>query len=213
MLSKEENPIRIVIADDHLALRDSIADRLEIEADVLVVGRASTCEEARQTISEAQPDVVLLDLSMPGGTGLEVIRSVRRELPSVRFVVLTMHRDRTMFQSCLDAGASGFLTKSSTPGDILNAVREVAKGGEALRLTGSAKDSASRSLHATSKLSARELAVLQYLVRGYTSKEIASELGLKAATVDTYRNRVVKKLGTRSRPELVRVALETGLLV
>lgn len=205
-------PISVLVADDYLALRESISEHIDAQPDMMVVYAAGSCPEAIEAIRKTQPRVVLLSMGMPGGSDLHVMRAVKAVSPETRFVVLTADPDCKLFEACFAEGAAGFLTKSATTGEILSAVRQVAAGGQFISASLGRQTADSPQMRLARTLSQRELTVLQYVAQSYTSKEIAAELGLKPATVDTYRNRLAKKLGTRNRPELVRLALAARLI-
>ncbi|MEM6732728.1 MAG: response regulator transcription factor, partial [Myxococcota bacterium] len=157
--------IRVAVADDHRTLRETIADRLADEPDLSVVGTAANCDEVRRVVEGEAPDVVLLDLTMPGGNGVDLIRELRPRYDSSRFLVLTMHRTKRVFDEAMEAGASGFLTKFASPVEIVSAVREVHRGGCALQVTFDA-ESGHEPAERVQSLSPRERAVLKLIASG-----------------------------------------------
>lgn len=211
--------ISVVLADDHVVLRAGIRSLLEAESDIEVVGEASTGDEAVDMARTLEPAVIVMDLSMPGSGGLEATRRIiALELPT-RVLVLTMHAEEEYLVPVLEAGASGYLTKTTADRSLIDAIRVVARGevylppqatSRLLREYKAAgqKDGAA-ALH---QLSPREQEVLALTAEGYSSKEIGEKLFISPKTVDTYRSRIMEKLGLNHRSELVRFALRAGLL-
>ncbi|HEU0298493.1 MAG TPA: response regulator transcription factor [Longimicrobium sp.] len=211
--------IRILLADDHPVLRSGLEALLSLEEDVLVVGHASTGEEAVEKTRLLRPDVVVMDLSMPVMDGLEATRRIGELGLGARVLVLTSQTEEEFLLPVLEAGGAGFVRKTSADTDLLNAIRTVARGEVFLY------PSATRLLlrqyqHAKEpqaagpidKLSEREREVLALTAEGYSSAEIGKKLFLSPKTVDTYRARMMQKLGLTHRAELVRLALDAGLL-
>ena len=212
--------IRVVLADDHVVLRAGLRALLEGEMGIEVVGEASTGDEAVDLVRELQPTIVVMDLSMPGSGGLEATRRIVALGLETRVLVLTMHAEQEYLVPVLDAGASGYLTKTTADRSLIEAIRVVARGEVFLppqatklllreyRATGSGEGPAD-PLH---QLSAREQEVLALTAEGYSSKEIGEKLFISPKTVDTYRSRIMEKLGLNHRAQLVRFALRAGLL-
>ncbi len=213
-----KHPIRIVVADDHVALRESLASFLDSQPDIDVVAQASTGPEAAEKSKALLPDVLLIDITMPGCSGIRVIEALSHEHPSIRCVALTMHEDHQFLQSVLAAGGFGYVTKRAASSELLNALREVARGRSYIQVSMSDQEAQKLAepppdrVTLEGNLSAREKQVLSLVAHGYTSKEIAQKLSLSPASVDTYRVRIFEKLGTRQRADLVQYALRTGLL-
>lgn len=211
--------IRILLADDHAVLRAGLQALLEAEPDLEVVGQAATGEEAIERAQALRPDVVVMDISMPGAGGLEATRRITALNPDVHVLVLTVHGEEEYLFSVLDAGGSGYVTKSSADRDLVAAIRAVA-GGEVFLYPHATKLLLER-YHAAEtgeepdplrRLSTREQEVLALTAQGFSSSEIGGRLFLSPKTVDTYRSRIMQKLGLSHRSELVRFALRTGLL-
>jgi DNA-binding NarL/FixJ family response regulator len=212
--------IRVLVADDHAVLRSGLKLLINSQSDMQVVGEAGSHEEALRKSQELKPDVLTLDLTMPGGTGVKVIETLARENPATRIVVLTMHDDAAYFRVAMAAGAFGYVVKHSADTELLDAIRCVAKGkmytqaqlaAASDRRPGStfaAKEEA--NLLAT--LSEREREVLIQIAQGYTNQAIADRLDLSVKTVESYRARLMAKLGLQNRAELTRLAIEAGLL-
>lgn len=212
--------IRVLLADDHAVLRAGLRVLINSQPDMEVVGEAATGEEAWRQADALRPDIVLLDLTMPGTGGIEATERIVRDCPAVRVLVLTMHDDVAYLRSVLAAGASGYVLKRSADTELLSAIRITHRGGIYLEpsLAGDVlQDAIGRKgrpgeAAASSSLSAREREVLRLVAQGHTNQQIADRLFLSVKTVETYRARLMTKLGLRTRADLVRYALSTGLL-
>lgn len=206
--------IRVVIADDHAVVRNGLRHILEREDDVEVVGEAAKGSEVPQVLRETTPDVILLDLSMPGRSGLELVRHVRTEYPASRVLVLTMHAEEQYVVRAFRAGAAGYLTKDSASNDLIAALRKVATGGtyvspEMAEKLALGVQEQTDAPHAS--LSDRELEVYRRIVNGESLTEIAEALCVSAKTISTYKMRLLDKLQLRSDAALVRYAIEANL--
>jgi two-component system response regulator NreC len=209
--------IRILLVDDHLVLRAGLKALLEAEKDFRVVGEASTGEEAIEKTKQLRPDVIVMDLSMPGMGGLEATRLITTE-GLARVLVLTMHAEEEYLLAVLEAGGSGYVKKTSADEDLTTAIRTVARD-EVFLYPNAAKlllqgfrvkgDEGDRPID---KLTERERDVLAMTAEGFSSSEIGEKLFISPKTVDTYRSRIMEKLQLHHRSELVRFALNTGLL-
>lgn len=211
--------IRVLLVDDHAVLRAGLAALIDAEPDLEVVAEAAEGEEAVEKARKLSPDVVVMDLSMPGMGGLEATRRISALELGVKVLVLTAHAEDTYLFPVLDAGGSGYVTKTRADTDLLRAVREVARG-EVFLYPSAAKLLLRRYQDADpgsetsplAQLSPREREVLALTAEGFSSSEIGEKLFISPKTVDTYRSRIMHKLGLRHRSELVRFALRTGLL-
>jgi len=212
-------PIRVLLADDHTIFRAGLRALLELEDRVEVVGEAATGEEAIEQARTLRPDVVIMDLSMPVMNGLEATRRIAALQLGVRILVLTVHAEEEYLVPVVDAGASGYLTKDSADRDLMEAIRTVARDevflpARATTLllqqyrTAEEEEGGGR----LRDLSSREREVLALTAEGFSSSEIGEKLFISPKTVDTYRSRIMKKLGLNHRSELVRFALRVGLL-
>jgi DNA-binding NarL/FixJ family response regulator len=206
--------IRIVLADDHAILRAGLRLLVELAGDMEVVGEAKDAEEVRETVARVTPDVLVLDISMPGGGTLEALEEIHDNLPDVRVLVLTMHDDESYLRAALAAGAAGYLVKSAADEELINAIRAVAAGrsyvGVSLSrrgLKGILDGSGSPK-----RLSAREKEVLELAALGLTNHDIAERLGVGIKSIESYRARLYEKLGFHGRRDLVRYAVGIGLL-
>jgi DNA-binding NarL/FixJ family response regulator len=208
--------IRILIADDHGVVAEGLKHLIEAQADMQVVAIAADGREAVRVAREAQPDVVLMDLSMPELNGADAARAILERDPKCRVIVLSMYSDREYVRRALTAGAAGYVVKRSAAKEVVEAIRAVFGGGRYLSprvadvvIEDYADDKAADPL---SRLSAREREVLQLLAEGRTGAEIAQRLSLSQKTVETYRARLVEKLGIRDVAGLVRFAIQRGLV-
>ena len=210
--------IRILLTDDHLVLRAGLKALLETERDFRVVGEASTGEEAVTMAKQLHPDVVVMDLSMPGMGGLEATRQLTTDT-KCRVLVLTMHSEEEYLLPVLEAGGSGYVKKTSADEDLTNAIRTVARdevflypNAAKLLLQGFRVKGEDSQPDPLAKLTDREREVLGMTAEGFSSSEIGEKLFISPKTVDTYRSRIMEKLSLHHRSELVRFALNTGLL-
>jgi two-component system response regulator NreC len=212
-------PIRLLVADDHAVLRAGLRMLLEVQDDMAVAGEASDGVEVLQKARELRPDVVLMDLSMPGPPSGEVIRQVLRACPKTRVLVLTMHDDPAYLASAMAAGATGYVVKKVADSELLSAIRAVDAGRTFVDLTQSL-DTPSRALPGGARakaerpkdLSRREREVLRLLAQGYSNQQIATQIKVSVKTVETHRTRLSQKLGLKGRAELYRFAVESGIL-
>ncbi len=212
--------IKILLADDHAVLRAGLRVLLNEEDDFVVVGEAADGEEVLTKIKALLPDVVLLDLTMPKMNGLECIGQLMDIVPQVKILVLTMHDDEGYLKAALRSGAKGYVLKKAADIELLTAIRTVAKGemyiypSMATALVYKMVNPMEPILKEKKQknLSERESEVLQYLALGHTNQEIADILHVSVKTVETYKSRVMEKLELHKRAELVRYALENGII-
>jgi len=205
--------IRLLLADDHAILRAGLRMLLEAQPDMAVVAEAADGEEAVRRAHATHPDVAVIDLTMPGLSGVETLQRLRRELPAVRLLVLTMHDDPAYARVAQAAGAAGHVIKDSESAELLAAIRAVHRGRPFVRVGGEASPAgaaAQRTARAPA-LSPRERQVLELLARGHTNREVANRLVLSVKTVETHRSRLSDKLGLHTRADLVRLAFDLGL--
>jgi two-component system response regulator NreC len=209
--------IRVLLADDHQVLRDGLRVLLESQPDMRVVAEAGTGDDAIRLAGETRPDVIVMDLGMPGTSGLDAIQAIRsRNLPA-HIVVLSMHGGREIITQALQAGADGYVPKSSAHDSLLQAIRVVYQGqrflhpSAATALVDQLLDER-REKKLLENLSDRETEVLRWTAMGFTSREISVKLALSPKTIDTYRQRAMEKLKLDNRSDLIRFALRAGLL-
>jgi DNA-binding NarL/FixJ family response regulator len=205
-------PIRVLLADDHAMLREGLRALLSSMGDIEVVAEVANGREAVRRALELAPEVVLMDIGMPDMNGVEATALLLAKLPGVRVIALSMHGDAEHVQRALQAGAAGYLLKESAAAEVVAAVRAVHAGRRYLSIA--VMPHARRRAGTTTplaSLSARERQVLQLVVEGRTSAEIGAALHLSRKTVDTYRSRLMRKLGVDDLPALVKFAIQHGI--
>lgn len=211
------DPIRLIIADDHLLVREGLVSLLNNEPDIQVIGQAGNGEEVIRRVSQQQPDLILLDITMPGLTGLEAMAQISRQVSQVKIIVLTMHEEEAFFFEALRLGAAGYLLKGASKEELLFAIRSVHHRGIYLspRLAGLIVQD--YLLHSpepdgNDPLSPREREVMTLIAQGMTNTMIAKHLSLSQNTVKTHRMRIYQKLNLTDRASLVAYAVRKGLL-
>jgi two-component system invasion response regulator UvrY len=208
--------MKILITDDHAVLRRGLKQILEDGFGKIQFGEASNASEAIEQVSKENWDLVVLDITMPGRTGLEALKEIRALKPQQRVIVLSVHSEDQFAVRVLKAGASGFLNKDSAPEELVKAVRKVIAGGRyvsaslAEKLASHIDQPTDRPAHQT--LSDREFQVLRMIGSGKTVSEIGAELSLSVKTVSTYRSRILEKMGLHTNAELTRYAFENKLV-
>lgn len=208
--------IRVLIADDHAVVRQGLIQILGDTPEMMVAGEATTGQEALDQVRAATWDVVVLDISLPDRSGLDVLKALRAERPTLPVLVLSMYSEDQYALRVLKAGAAGYLTKDTAAAELVKAIRQVVRGGRyvspslAEKLAFEIGTDLSRLPHET--LSDREFQVLRLLAAGKSVKEIAAELSLSAKTVSTYRARLLEKMHLRSTAELMHYALQNHLI-
>ncbi|HWX74363.1 MAG TPA: response regulator transcription factor [Solirubrobacteraceae bacterium] len=205
-------PIRVVVADDHVEARRRLRELLEREDGVEVVAEATGLDAVADELRESSPRVLLLDLSVYGGSSVAHIKRLRQAAPDTHIVVLTMDDDPAFARNALDAGASAFVLKDTADTDLPAAIERAARGGEYVSAGVSARLQALGRTGGGHELSRRETEVLRLLALGHTSVEIADRLRLSPRTVETHRARIYRKLGLSTRAQIVRYAIGRGLL-
>jgi two-component system invasion response regulator UvrY len=206
--------IKVLLADDHGIVRAGLRRLIEESGDIKVITEAADGREALQMARKSPPDVAVVDISMPGMDGLEVVSQLRSFLPMLPILILTMHEEEQYVGRALSAGAMGYVTKRSAPEELVKAIRKLHGGGRFL------SDSAAEVLAARAarggspldSLSNREMQVLRCLAVGKTNREIAETYHISVKTVDTYRGRLLGKLGLRNNAELSRFAIQNRLV-
>lgn len=209
---------RILIVDDHRLLRAGLKTLLNSDPNLEVVGEATSGEEALNVVQETKPDVVLMDLAMPGMDGLEATRRLVQMVPNIRVLVMTMHEDSELMKECVRAGAKGYIIKRAAESELVDAIYAVQRDVIYIHpslmqslISPKQKDGTQPSKEAE-PLSAREIEVLQLIVKGYTNRQISEALTISVRTVETHRSNVMDKLNLHSRVELVRYATDRGLV-
>ena len=211
-------PIRVLVADDHTIVRTGIRHVLESEPGFIVVGEASTGTEALELAASLRPDVAVLDISMPGLSGLRVAAELRERAPETQVLVLSMHDNTEYVLESLRAGVHGYLLKDTAATELRGAIRAVRRGESfvspplAARQSAGVRGDPAASSGALGLLTARERQVLAGVARGHTNREMAAQLGISPRTVESHRENLMKKLGVRTVAGLTRLALEAGLV-
>jgi DNA-binding NarL/FixJ family response regulator len=211
--------LRIYLADDHTVVREGLKALINAQPQMEVIGEAGDGRTACEQVQELQPDVVVMDVSMPRLNGAQATAQLKQACPNVKVLALTVHEDKGYLRLLLEAGASGYMLKRAAAEELIHAIRTVAAGGVYLdpALAGKVVKSfvgapADKGVFEGSDLSDREAEVVRLIAAGYTNKEIASRLALSVKTVETYKARSMEKLGLDSRADLVRYALQRGWL-
>lgn len=206
--------IRIIIADDHAIVRGGLIQLLKTQTDMKLVGEAGSSAEVIQRVRSVEADVLLLDLSMPGASGVDLIASLRAEKPRLPILVLSMHCEGMIAAKALKAGANGYICKGSSTDNLLAALRKVAKEGryiDPVLVDALVFDGKAYLEPAKSELSEREFQILDLLINGATVTGIAEQLALSVKTVSTHKTRLMQKLHVRTNAELIRYAITHGL--
>jgi two-component system, NarL family, response regulator NreC len=211
--------IRVLLVDDHAVLRAGLKALLKLEPDLDVVGEAATGEAALERVQSLRPDVVVMDLAMPGLGGLDATRQITSSNPATRVLILTSQAEEEYLLPVLEAGGSGYVHKTNADQDLIAAIRTVARdevflypNAAKLLLQGFRVRGEPGEPDPLEKLTDRERDVMMYTAEGFSSSEIGEKLFISPKTVDTYRSRIMEKLGLTHRSELVRSALKAGLL-
>lgn len=208
--------IKILIADDHAIVRRGLKQILTETADMVVAGEAHNGQELLEKMRSDQWDVIVLDISMPGRGGLDILKQLKSERPKLPVLMLTIHPEDQYAVRVLRAGASGYLTKESAPDHLVEAIRKVARGGKyisphlAERLAFNLESISERPLHEA--LSDREFQVLRLIASGKTVKEIGEELSLSVKTISTYRTRILEKMRMKNNAEMTHYAIQQKLV-
>ena len=217
-------PIRVILVDDHAILRQGTAELLRREPDLEVIGEAGDGQQAIDLVQELRPDVVVMDVRMPGMSGVEATRHIRESWPAVQVLVLTAHDDDQYVFSLLEAGASGYLLKNAPVGDLVRAIRQVKAGESPLdpsiarkivaRMTGAGEKPLPQhgETAMVEELSARELEVLQLLAQGLSNRAIGEALFISDRTVQAHLTNIYAKMGVTTRLDAVLTAIRRGLL-
>lgn len=211
-----KNVIKVLIADDHAIVREGLKQILADTKDIVVAGHAENGNEAIKLSREGTSNVLLLDISMPDRSGIEVLKQVKKETPKIAVLMLSMHREDQYAIRSLKAGASGYLNKQSAPAELVNAIRQVASGRKyisaalAQELANQISDDHEIPLHET--LSDREYQTLTMIASGKTVSDIATELVLSVKTISMYRSRLLQKMKLRHNAELTHYAIKNHLV-
>lgn len=209
--------IRLLITDDYALVREGLVQFLSMSPDIQVVAEASNCDELLEKLPAAAPDLLLLDMAMPGKCGIEMVSHIKSRYPDLKMLVLSMHDDASIVLRAMKAGASGYISKNCSPQDLLDAIRKVVATGkylnpqmaEQLAYASAVQDQDDIELI----LSEREREILRMIVEGKRISEIAEQLFISDKTVSTHKSHLLRKLGLRNVAELVRYALQRELVL
>jgi len=208
--------INILLADDHTLIRQGLRKVFDAEKDLRVAGEATNAAEVLDLLSSTKVDLLLLDINMPGRSGIELLQDLRRRFPKVKTLMLSMHPEENVAMRAIKAGAAGFVSKNATPEELLNAIRKVAAGRRyvsqtlADRLAEEIGKPGRANPHES--LSEREFEVLCFFGRGKTVSEIARQLSLSVPTITTYRSRILQKMNMKTTAELIHYAIRNNLV-
>jgi DNA-binding NarL/FixJ family response regulator len=211
-------PLRILLADDHVTVRHGLRLLIDSQADMKVISEASDGNAAMQNALALKPDVVVMDISMPGMNGLAATRALKQKQPTITIVTLTRHGDDAYLQELLRAGVSGYVLKQSPPTELLQAIRAAAAGGQYIdsaltaRVTARLLGRADKVNKPAAAVSERESEVLRLIASGYSNKEIAGRLSLSVKTVEAHKANAMRKLGLNGRIEIIKYAVLQGWL-
>jgi DNA-binding NarL/FixJ family response regulator len=212
------SPLRILLADDHVTVRHGLKLLIDDQPDMKVVAEASDGTSAVQQAVALKPDVIVMDISMPGVNGLDATRKLKKEQPDAAIVTLTRHSDDAYLQELLRAGVSGYVLKQSPPTELIQAIRAAAAGGQYLdaaltaRVTAGFLGREGKGVKSGAAVSERESAVLRLIASGYSNKEIAAKLSLSVKTVEAHKANAMRKLGLTGRIDIVKYAVLQGWL-
>jgi two-component system, NarL family, response regulator DevR len=210
----KNEPLRILLVDDHAVVRVGLRNLIEDEPDLCVVGEATLCKEALELAAETEPQVIVLDLRLPDGSGVETIDALKRAAPGARVLVLTSFADDTLLLAALKAGADGYLLKDIAEADLIGSIREVASAGVVMPPPGGARETPGSSVFAVTmspleQLTGQERRVFELVGRGHSNREVAEATGLTVTTVRNYLSRVFGKLNLRCRSQLIALYFTT----
>ena len=217
-MNKADAPLRILLADDHVTVRHGLKLLIDSQPDMNVVSEVSDGEAAIRGALELKPDVVVMDISMPGMNGLAATKKLRQQQPNAAIITLTRHSDDAYLQELLRAGALGYVLKQSAPAELLQAIRAAAAGKAYLdstlakRVTSGFLAREGRTNEAGAVLTDREAEVLRRIASGYSNKETAARLSLSVKTVEAHKANAMRKLGLKGRIDIVKYALLQGWL-
>lgn len=209
-------PLKVYLADDHLLIREGLKKILSSEKNFMIVGESGDPDEVLDFINDNEVDILILDLNMPGRSGLDILKHVKNIKPEVKVLILSMYSEDQFGERTIKAGASGYITKESASEELLNALHKIAKGGNyvspafAEKLLFRKQNIPDKKPHEI--LSDREFQIMILLAKGKTQVEISNELALSSSTVNTYRSRILEKLNLKSNAEIIRYAIQNNLI-
>jgi two-component system, NarL family, invasion response regulator UvrY len=209
------NQLKIFIADDHLLIREGLKKLLLYETDLKIVGEADNPDETISFITQNEVDILVLDINLPGKSGLDILKQLKMFKPDLHVLILSMYSEEQYAERSLKAGAAGYLTKESATDELINAIRKVAKGGKYISNKLAEKLIFRKNYENElphESLSDREFQVLKLMAKGKQQVEIANALNLSTSTINTYRSRILEKLGLKTNAELIHYALDNKLV-
>ena len=209
------NQLKIFIADDHLLIREGLKKLLLYETDLKIVGEADNPDDTISFITQNDVDILILDINLPGKSGLDTLKQLKLFKPDLHVLILSMYPEEQYAERSLKAGAAGYLTKESATDELINAIRKVAKGGKYISNKLAEKLIFRKNFENElphESLSDREFQVLKLMAKGKLQVEIANELNLSTSTINTYRSRILEKLGLKTNAELIHYALDNKLV-
>ena len=209
--------MRVLIVDDHPVTRDGLRTAFNLADEIEVVGEAASGEEAIQVVSDTKPDIVFMDVRMPGMNGIQATRQIRENNPDTKIILFTIDESRASVAEAIQAGVSGYLLKDASVGELINAARQAMAGKAVIHpsLTQAFIEEVQlvdRPTTAEAPLSPREVEILQKIAYGATTKEVADQLGISFHTVKTHLERIFEKLGANDRAQAVAIAIRKGLV-
>jgi len=210
--------LRIFLADDHAVLREGVKALVDEHSDMVVVGEADSGRAVIQQVRECRPDVVVMDISMPDMDGAQATEAIQQVCPEIKILILTIHQDEGYVRLLLKKGAAGYALKSAVKDELIYAIRHIAGGGIYIdrelsqQIVQNTVQQPAMDIEHESVLSERELEVLRLVAWGHTNKEIAQQLHVGVRSVETYKNRMMEKLGFKNRTQVVRYAVRRGWL-
>jgi two-component system response regulator NreC len=211
-------PIRILIVDDHRLFRAGIKTLLTSDSNFEIIGEATSGLEGIQVAKETLPDVVLMDMGMPGMDGLEATQKLKPQVPNAKVLIMTMHEDSELVKECIRAGASGYIIKRAAESELVDAIYAVWRGmiyihpSLMTQVMSTPEPATPQKSNEVEPLSSREIEVLRLIVKGNTNRQISEQLNISVRTVETHRSNLMGKLDLHSRVDLVRYAMENGML-
>lgn len=207
--------LKIFIADDHFLIREGLKKLLQYESDLKIVGESDNPDDTIKYITENEVDILILDINLPGKSGLDILKQLKMFKPDLHVLMLSMYPEEQFAERTLKAGASGYLTKETATDDLIKAIRKVAKGGKYISPQLAEKLIFKKDTEYDlpyESLSDREFQVLKLMARGKSQIDIAGELNLSTSTINTYRSRILQKLGLKTNAELIHYALQNKLI-
>ncbi len=212
--------IKIMLVDDHPVFRSGLKNILEAEDEFEIVAEADNGEAAVAEAVKMKPDLIIMDINMPGKDGIEATRTIKESVPDTKILIMTMYSDEAYLKEGLKAGAAGYVLKRAVDTELITAIRTIAKGEHyiyptlvpRLYIEPLASNAAKTDNQQDDLLSVREKEVLKYIALGFTQKEISKELYISIKTVDTYKTRIMEKIGAKKKSHIVKFALENGIL-